>query len=90
MGGRKGNERKGESDAGPAMCRHQLTKLSAWDMAFTERSQMPWQFIRSQNASHINTTCTHSWANTQSNMNKHLCTNHDDLFNRVNFGKQSI
>lgn len=52
------SERKERDNAGPAMGRHPLTKRSAWDMAFTKNSQMPWQLIRALNASCINTPCS--------------------------------
>lgn len=39
------SERKERDNAGPAMGRHPLTKRSAWDMAFTKNSQMPWQLM---------------------------------------------
>lgn len=40
---KRGGKGGGESaDAGAAMGRHPLTKHSAWDMAFTENSQMSW------------------------------------------------
>lgn len=54
--------KKRKAGAGPAMGRHPLTKHSAWDMAFTENSQMPWQLIRALNASCINTPYTWSRA----------------------------
>lgn len=52
------SERKERDNAGPAMGRYPLTKRSAWDMAFTKNSQMPWQLIRALNASCINTPCS--------------------------------
>jgi len=55
MKDRKKREKKGK---GRSLGSHLLTKHSAWDMAFTENSQMPRQLIRVLNASCINTPCS--------------------------------
>lgn len=60
---RRREEKRGEEvGAGPAVGRHPLTEHSAWDMAFTENNQMPWQLIRVLKASCINTPSTRPWS----------------------------
>lgn len=63
---RRREEKRGEEvGAGPAVGRHPLTEHSAWDMAFTENNQMPWQLIRVLKASCINTPSTRPRSRTQ-------------------------
>lgn len=64
-------ERRMEGEERKEMVGWPLTKHSAWDMAFTESSQMPWQLIRALNASCINTPCTWSWVPLCTQINTH-------------------